>query len=683
MTYAAAELKASSPSTTIQGVDKSHGQLLQHFTAHLSDEYLQYFQDWDRLIDLEADASSSMTTKAWLQGSQDQEKATGKCISSLMLEEMETVMANAGANAANDHRSAFVVLTRAPDSTITTPLSRLNIECGSHVIISSDATSLHLSSRNPQLMTQYDDNRPKGPHLRHRMSIARGFLDSIDEKQVTIRVSRDEYSQVSRLNQQYRDAITSRRKDQKLNAVLRFRVDKDDVSTGTGTLRQNLIKFLTSDVKSVDEKDAASRLAKQQNSILQTSAEGARERLPWLREVIIHLTPPSFDESLRSSMFDSSLSNRRSQDPASESDFLTLAAEFSELNDDQRNAVEKASPLLTRTFYVMLQVIVLTIPFLSQIMCAKDYSLVQGLPGTGKTSTIAFVARLLASHGKRVLITSYTHAAVDNLMMKLMEKGMAANNASAPLLRVGYKSSCHPNVHSILASTVAAAREGVDEYPSPDSLDSVVSSAKIVGVSALTIPRSSLLVGQHFDVVIVDEAGQISQPAILGALMAADSFVLVGDHMQLPPLVQSEVAEQGGALNVEIHAAPCCHSCIHLTVSSRSLSGYNISMLKRLADKHPSSVAQLAMQYRMHGSICQLSNDIVYNGKLRCANKDVETRLLNLSGYPSALLNYTIVDSGTCWMKNAIDPSRPVVFLDTDQIQRLKTPRKPFERTEL
>jgi len=183
-------------------------------------------------------------------------------------------------------------------------------------------------------------------------------------------------------------------------------------------------------------------------------------------------------------------------------------------------------------------------------LCAKDYSLVQGLPGTGKTSTIAFVARLLAAHGKRVLITSYTHAAVDNVMMKLIESGMAATNRSAPLIRVGNKSSCHPNVHSILASTVATARErqaeGGDEFPSPDSLSSVLSSAKIIGVSALTIPRSALLVGQHFDVVIVDEAGQICQPAILGALMAADSFVLVGDHMQLPPLVQSEVAEQGG-----------------------------------------------------------------------------------------------------------------------------------------
>ena len=72
-------------------------------------------------------------------------------------------------------------------------------------------------------------------------------------------------------------------------------------------------------------------------------------------------------------------------------------------------------------------------------------------------------------------------------------------------------------------------------------------------VSALSAPRSPLLAGQRFDVVIVDEAGQISQPAVLGALMAADSFVLVGDHLQLPPLVVSEVAEEAGEFPV-VHA---------------------------------------------------------------------------------------------------------------------------------
>lgn len=191
-----------------------------------------------------------------------------------------------------------------------------------------------------------------------------------------------------------------------------------------------------------------------------------------------------------------------------------------------------------------------------QAIAAQDYTIIQGLPGTGKTYTIAFVARLLTALGKRVLITSYTHAAVDNVLLKLMEFGVASCSEafSVPaVVRIGRKASCHPGVHSILASRVARRLDGNIEpesnenpLPSAESLRRCVSSARIVGITALSIPRSPLLIGEHFDVVIVDEAGQISQPAIIGALMAAKSFVLVGDHMQLPPLVISELAIEGG-----------------------------------------------------------------------------------------------------------------------------------------
>lgn len=100
-------------------------------------------------------------------------------------------------------------------------------------------------------------------------------------------------------------------------------------------------------------------------------------------------------------------------------------------------------------------------------------------------------------------------------------------------------------------------------------------------------------------------------------------------------------------------------------------------MLKRLADKHASAVAQLTLQYRMHSSICQLSNDIVYDGKLKCANKEIETRLLCLPGFPSAIFKHARINPpDSCWMVMAIDPSRPVVFLDTDRIQRIDTPIK-------
>lgn len=151
-------------------------------------------------------------------------------------------------------------------------------------------------------------------------------------------------------------------------------------------------------------------------------------------------------------------------------------------------------------------------------------------------------------------MTSYTHAAVDNVLLKLIECGVSTdgNNGQA-LVRVGKKASCHVGVHATLVSTIALqletglnSQERQQSIPSSEYLRIAISNARIVGVTALTIPRSSLLFREHFDVVIVDEAGQISQPAIIGALLAADNFILVGDHMQLPPLVVSELAAKAG-----------------------------------------------------------------------------------------------------------------------------------------
>jgi DNA replication ATP-dependent helicase Dna2 len=183
------------------------------------------------------------------------------------------------------------------------------------------------------------------------------------------------------------------------------------------------------------------------------------------------------------------------------------------------------------------------------------------LPGSGKSYTIAFVTRLLVARGCRVLITSYTHSAVDNMLMKIMEAGLGCDekgNATGDVIRIGKTKQCLPSVHGIIAADFALAYEqsavstkskaSTDKISSPscNALRSVLAGAKVVGVSALTASKSSLLTGQHFDVVIVDEAGQICQPAVLGPLMAADRFVLVGDHMQLPPLTKSKAAESAG-----------------------------------------------------------------------------------------------------------------------------------------
>jgi DNA replication ATP-dependent helicase Dna2 len=75
------------------------------------------------------------------------------------------------------------------------------------------------------------------------------------------------------------------------------------------------------------------------------------------------------------------------------------------LNDDQRAAMAK-------------------------VLTAKDYALILGMPGTGKTTTVAEIIKALVARGKSVLLTSYTHSAVDTIVLKLLD-------AEFPVLRIG------------------------------------------------------------------------------------------------------------------------------------------------------------------------------------------------------------------------------------------------------
>lgn len=82
----------------------------------------------------------------------------------------------------------------------------------------------------------------------------------------------------------------------------------------------------------------------------------------------------------------------------------------------------------------------------SRSLGARDFTLVQGPPGTGKTTFIAeLVAQFLErSPGGRVVLTSQTHIALDNALVKISE--LCAN---AVLLRLGPAERLTPEVESL------------------------------------------------------------------------------------------------------------------------------------------------------------------------------------------------------------------------------------------
>jgi DNA replication ATP-dependent helicase Dna2 len=277
---------------------------------------------------------------------------------------------------------------------------------------------------------------------------------------------------------------------------------------------------------------------------------------------------------------------------------------------------------------------------ISKVMSAKDYALVLGMPGTGKTTTIAHIIRTLVAKGKSVLLTSYTHTAVDNILLKIRDDKIG-------ILRLGASAKIHHDVRQF-ATLAAEPKESLEE------LERSWMEPPVVATTCLTI-NHPLFSRRIFDYCIVDEASQITLPVCLGPIRMAQKFILVGDHYQLPPLVQNKEAMEGGL---------------------------DVSLFKLLCEAHPQAVVSLEHQYRMCADIMLLSNTFIYSGRLKCGTPNVASRTLALPK-PSGLLQYhhkpyqnrssaahscASPESASCWLARTVAPESPVVFINTDLI---------------
>jgi DNA replication ATP-dependent helicase Dna2 len=278
---------------------------------------------------------------------------------------------------------------------------------------------------------------------------------------------------------------------------------------------------------------------------------------------------------------------------------------------------------------------------ITKVMSAKDFALVLGMPGTGKTTTIAHIIRALVAKGKSVLLTSYTHTAVDNILLKIKEDQIG-------ILRLGAAAKIHPDVREF-ATIAAEPKDSIEE------LEKSWMEPPVVATTCLTI-NHPLFSRRIFDYCIVDEASQITLPVCLGPIRMANTFILVGDHYQLPPLVQNKEAMEGGL---------------------------DVSLFKLLCEAHPQAVVSLEHQYRMCADIMLLSNTFIYSGRLKCGTASVASRQLQLPR-PSGLQSHHHQvhqksipppqpsclgpESPSCWLSRALSPSQPVIFINTDPI---------------
>ena len=322
------------------------------------------------------------------------------------------------------------------------------------------------------------------------------------------------------------------------------------------------------------------------------------------------------------------------------------SARRADFNDEQNLAVERAVQM-------------------------SDYLLVHGPPGTGKTSVIAEIVKRLTGQGQRVLLAAFTNQAVDNMLLRLDKEGFY------DYVRLGYDRSVHANVQAHLLKRLT---NGGAQFTAPNiapdahtqQLDEnqhqhirellrtipVVASTTATWSSEKYAPSVSDGYTEEalfqFDVAIIDEASQLTIPAILGALRFAKRFILVGDEKQLPPLVLSkEAAEQG------------------LSASLFSFLKAQDSDYMREHPQEKSACVALRIQYRMNQWISHFASRVFYDGALVAA-PTIAKRVLETNGgaqfiAPNAqtqLIAPAALTHETAWLTQTLRPEYPLVFVD-------------------
>lgn len=248
---------------------------------------------------------------------------------------------------------------------------------------------------------------------------------------------------------------------------------------------------------------------------------------------------------------------------------------------------------------------------------AKDLYLIMGPPGTGKTSfgMLNTLRETLLEDGTSVLLVSYTNRAVDEICSKLVE-------ADIDFIRLGGELSCADAYRNHLL------KERVGSYTKLSALENMLRQMRVyVGTTTALNANSSMFILKQFDLAIVDEASQILEPHLMGLFCATHDdacairkFVFIGDHKQLPAVVQQTKEES--AVSEPLLKAIGLRNCRE-------------SFFQRFYEHYGEDeryAFMLTRQGRMHHDIAIFPNHCFYENKLVEVPKDFQEKLLPTAG---------------------------------------------------
>ena len=275
-------------------------------------------------------------------------------------------------------------------------------------------------------------------------------------------------------------------------------------------------------------------------------------------------------------------------------------------------------------------------------LSGDDVAIIHGPPGTGKTTTVIELIVQAVARGDKVLACAPSNTATDNLLERLA-------NARQRVIRLGHPARVDERLRHFtldglvaeheLQSVIRDVRREAEELfrkadrwtrakPSKGArqaqrrdaklllsearrlerviVDQIIDDADVI--CATTTFDEDLIGSRRFDLAVIDEACQSTEPGCWIPILHADRVVLAGDHCQLPPTVLAPRA-------IEM--------------------GFQVSMMERLVATFDDLIRrQLRVQYRMNSAIMRFSSHEFYEDHLQ-AHESVATHTLKgLAGQP-------------------------------------------------
>jgi hypothetical protein len=189
--------------------------------------------------------------------------------------------------------------------------------------------------------------------------------------------------------------------------------------------------------------------------------------------------------------------------------------------------------------------------FVKRALSTPDFAILQGPPGSGKTTSIIELITQCALQNKRVLLCGSTQASIDNVLTRIIAKPQLARLISP--LRVGWKRGIYDEAvhHLVLSEQIDQYIElGLTEEEAQDlilrqsnltcgTMQGILQHPWIGGEASRSSGRLLRDPQPEWDVLIIDEASKTTFQQFIVPAGFAKKWILVGDVRQLSPFLES------------------------------------------------------------------------------------------------------------------------------------------------